>query len=163
MAEEILIESIARNYRLDKSTVIQYRQIPTKDAIEKFLTDESKSRLEEKGYNPNNKISHERNIGLSIVLIYNHLPELRNDFYRTQEGTLWYELNIAVQCAMAGQIVSDLSQQIFDGQTKQYSPAQKVALEMQLDIDKNVRKYRESIRQGQAKTRRKLEGIRFKG
>ncbi len=162
MTDEELAESICRNYELDKSTMIQYRQIPTEEAIGRFLTDESKAILEEKGYNYDDEISNERNLGLSIALIYHYLPELRNDFYRTKEGTLWYELNVAVPCAMMGQMVSDLSQQIFS-KTQQYSPAQKVALEMQLAINERVRKYTENIRKGQAKTRRKLEGMRFRG
>jgi len=158
-----LIESIARNYGVSQDTVRAYRGVRHQGAIYKFLSPISIKKLKERGYLSDEEQSREHRLGIALSLSFDALPEFRDDFYRSKEGILWYEFNVAVPCAMAGQMVSDLHQQIFEGATQNYPPAQKVALELHLTTTRNSQRFAESIRKGQARTAAKLRGRKFTG
>ena len=120
MGNDSLIESICRNYGLNKEVVMEQRKIPSGEAAERFLGVESRAMFSKT--NP---------LGRGLVLI----PELKDEFYQTSEGKLWYDCNV-----VHGQVYLDIC-------ARAYSGAQRFA---------------RNIAEGQARTRAKTNGFKFK-
>ena len=131
--DKFLIELIAKNYNLEESVVMQNREIPQRVAAERFLSPESKKKLEGIGYFlPLDKNSRQRRLAFTLN---SPLPEFKDDFYQTPEGKLWYDCNV-----VHGQVYLDIC-------ARAYSGAQRFA---------------RNIAEGQARTRAKTSGFKFK-
>lgn len=128
MGESELVELICRNYGLEDKVVRQYREIPEREAIERFLSPEVKKRLEEKECDSSDeKKSHDgpiRQRRLASAL-NSLLHQFKEEFCKTPEGKLWYECNV-----ISGPVYDEIC-------ARAYSDAQK---------------YAENIRKGAART-----------
>ena len=146
MSEDDLVNSIVYHYGLEKEVVREYRGIDSRTAVERFLSKDSREQLKGEGYDFDDDT---RDVKLKFVMFNFHLPKFRDDFCKTKEGSLWYELNVVVPCAMAGQMVSDLTSQLFSGNVGSCSPAEKVALSTHIRITQDVQRYAMKVRAGQ--------------
>jgi hypothetical protein len=131
MTDNELIESICRNYGLEEKIVMQYREIPEREAIQRFLSPEAKRAIQEKEKLVQERdFSHLTPINAKItkrLLIANafRAEEYREEFCKTPEGKLWYECNV-----ISGPVYNEIC-------ARAYTDAQKFA---------------RAIAQGQART-----------
>ena len=88
---EVNIESISRWTNIPIDVVRGYKQISKDEAILRFLSVESQKKLFDRGYTLDPKTEEDK---LNRALISLSLGSFRGDFYRTDEGRLWYECNI---------------------------------------------------------------------
>lgn len=138
---EVMIGSIARNYGISEDEARRYLGVRTRDAVSQYLSPESQRKLEEKG--------------LGKALLTDHLlAEFKDEFSQTDEGRLWYDLNVGIRNCLVGFM--------FGSGTSQ-TPAQRVALEVSRNITHNCQRYAKELRIGQARTAARLRGVRFKG
>jgi hypothetical protein len=129
--EEKEIESINRWTGIPLEVVRQQRAIGNDEAIEKLLSEDAKQILIKKGYNPNPQTPDEK-MNVAFCLIGN-IGRFKKEFYRTEEGRLWYDCN-----------VPNITRIAIEGQA-------------------GVRKYARAISRGSSMTKRKLEYMRFTG
>ncbi len=118
MADDEIVKSICRNYGLEEQVVRQYRKIPEREAVERFLSPEAKKRLEEKECDSSDeKKSHDgpiRQRRLASAL-NSLLAQFKEEFCKTPEGKLWYDCNV-----ISGPVYDEIC-------ARAYSDAQKYA------------------------------------
>lgn len=89
--EEREIDTINRWTGISVPVIREYRQISTDDAISRFLSQESKDILTSHGYKTDPQ-SREEKLRQSLVPL--ELGVFKDDFYKSEEGKLWFDCNV---------------------------------------------------------------------
>lgn len=89
---EKIIQSISNWTKIPVEEVRKQREISRDYAIERFLSNESKEILLKAGYKKDRQ-TYDEKLRSAFALIGN-LGRMKDDFYKTPEGKLWYDCNI---------------------------------------------------------------------
>jgi hypothetical protein len=105
--EDKEIESISKWTKIPIEVVREYRKISRDEAISRFLTEESKDKIISYGYTSEPRSREEK---LRSALSGLHFGEFKEDFYRTEEGRLWFDCNVPNILRVSAEVFESVKQ-----------------------------------------------------